>query len=89
MDRLELFRNLMIMAAADGKFTEDELRFLGKRASRWGITDAEFTATLKYSVDANAHMTIPDDAEQRRVGRRPFAACPTSVHAMSHSSATR
>ena len=66
MDRLELFRNLMVMAISDGKLTEDEIRFLGKRASRWGITDAEFTATLRYAVDPSAHLTVPDDPEQRR-----------------------
>ena len=27
MDRLDLFNNLMIMAAADGKFTEEEIAF--------------------------------------------------------------
>ncbi len=66
MDRLELFRNLMVMAASDGKFTEDEIRVLGNRASRWGITDAEFTATLKYSVEPTSHLTVPEDPEQRR-----------------------
>jgi uncharacterized tellurite resistance protein B-like protein len=66
MDRLELFRNLMVMAASDGKFTEDEIRFLGQRANKWGITDAEFSAALRSAVDPSAHLTIPEDGEQRR-----------------------
>jgi len=66
MDQHELFRNLMVMAAADGKLTEDEVRFLGKRAAKWGITDDQFTAAIKYAIDPSAHLTIPEDPEQRR-----------------------
>jgi uncharacterized tellurite resistance protein B-like protein len=31
MTRFELFKNLMVMAAADGKLTEDEVTFLSQR----------------------------------------------------------
>ncbi len=66
MDQLELFRNLMVMAASDGNLAEDEIKFLAKRANKWGITDNEFTAALKYAIDPDAHLTIPEESEQRR-----------------------
>ena len=66
MEPLELFRNLFIMAAADGKLTEDEVQFLSLRSARWGITNAQFTAALKGAHEPGAQLTIPADHEQRR-----------------------
>jgi uncharacterized tellurite resistance protein B-like protein len=59
MTRSELFKNLMVMAAADGKLTEEEVTFLAQRSSRWGITDTEFAEALKYSISPEAHISIP------------------------------
>ena len=59
MTRSELFKNLMVMAAADGKLTEEEVTFLAQRSSRWGITDSEFGEALKYSISPEAHISIP------------------------------
>lgn len=66
MDPSELFRNLFVMAAADGKLTDDEVAFLSKRAEHWGISNYQFAEALKYAHDPKAHLTIPPDHEQRR-----------------------
>ena len=38
MSRSDLFRNLLLMAAVDGRMSESELRLLVHRAAQWGIT---------------------------------------------------
>jgi uncharacterized tellurite resistance protein B-like protein len=66
MDKLRLFRNLMTMAAIDGKMTQEEVLFLALRCSRWGITDQQFHATLAEIKTEEPKLEIPDDAAQRR-----------------------
>jgi uncharacterized tellurite resistance protein B-like protein len=57
--KLDHFRNLMILAAADGKLTEEEIAFLTMRSARWGITDLEFHEALEYARHAQAELVIP------------------------------
>jgi uncharacterized tellurite resistance protein B-like protein len=66
MDRLDLFRNLMVMAASDGKFTDEEIDFLAKRAGKLGINDEKFGAAVKYAANPNATLDIPPDEDQRK-----------------------
>ena len=66
MDRAEMFRNLMVMAAADRKFTDEEVELLALRASRWGLTDAQFDQAVAYAADGNAELTLPDNDDERR-----------------------
>ena len=37
MEKVELFRNLVNLAAADQKFTEEEVQFLAERAERLSL----------------------------------------------------
>ena len=37
MDRIELFSNLVALAASDGKFTPQEIEYLAIKAETWGI----------------------------------------------------
>ncbi len=66
MDRFELFKNLMVMAAADKKFTEEEVEFLALRSSRWGISDQQFEEAFEFAKSNEAEMTIPEGQEERR-----------------------
>jgi uncharacterized tellurite resistance protein B-like protein len=66
MERFELFKNLMVMAAADKKFTEEEVEFLALRSSRWGISDQQFEEALQFAKSSGAKMTIPEGQEERR-----------------------
>ena len=62
----ELFRNLMVMAAADGQMTEEEAAFLSKRAKRWGITEDQFADAMVFSVSKEAVVSIPATHLERR-----------------------
>jgi uncharacterized tellurite resistance protein B-like protein len=66
MDKLQLFRNLMLLAASDGKLTEEEIAFLSLRSARWGISDGEFRAALADARDHRAEFVVPPGREQRR-----------------------
>ena len=65
MEPFEMFKNLMVMAAADQKFTEEEIAFLSMRSSRWGLTDAQFDEALQYVASGRQEMTYPESREQR------------------------
>ncbi len=65
MQAYELFKDLMVMAIADGKLTEEELRMLAGRAIRWGISNEQFEQAMEYALSDEAHVTIPPDPEDR------------------------
>ena len=65
MQKLERFRNLMVLAASDGRMTEEEIVFLSLRAARWGITDDQFQATLEYAKSPEADLAIPGSDGER------------------------
>ena len=66
MTLVEMFRNLMVMAAADQKFTNEEIELLALRSNRWGISDKDFEAALRYAADPQAAITVPVNGEDRR-----------------------
>lgn len=66
MDTSELFRNLIHLAAADGKFTSEEIEFLVQRAERWKIPDSEFDAVIKgLGDDPHVELHIPEGHRDR------------------------
>lgn len=65
MDRKHLFRNLMVVASIDGRLTEEEITFLSLRATRWGLTDAEFQADVAYAKSPQAELVIPPSPQDR------------------------
>jgi uncharacterized tellurite resistance protein B-like protein len=65
MDKLHRFRNLMVLAAADGRMTEEEVVFLSLRASRWGITDDQFQEALEFAKSPTADLEVPAKRQER------------------------
>ena len=65
MDHKHLFRNLMVVAAIDGKMTEAEITYLSLRATRWGLTEAEFQADVEYARSRDAELVIPPGRKDR------------------------
>lgn len=66
MDKLRLFRNLMVLAASDGKMTEEEIVFLSLRSTSWGISEADCQAALDFARGGRAELELPGDDDQRR-----------------------
>ena len=65
MDRLELLKNLLVMAAADGSFSAAEFNLLATRSARWGVGDEQFAEAIEYALSADAQLTIPDLQSKR------------------------
>lgn len=66
MDRVTFFENLMVMAAADGKFTDEEMAYLIVRAEQWGITDRQVRTAINQAAGSAAALLIPPDRTDRR-----------------------
>ena len=65
MERFEMFKILMVMAAADKKFTNEEVELLALRSSRWGLTDEQFTAALEFAKGGAQSLPFPESRESR------------------------
>lgn len=65
MERIELFHSLVNLAASDGKFTDEEIRFLADRAEKWQIPKGEFETALAGISEGNFELKVPDGYESR------------------------
>ncbi len=66
MTNLEKFRNLMVLAAVDGKVTEEELMFLSNRAARWGLSNEQVQTALTFARSPEAALEVPVLRSQKR-----------------------
>lgn len=65
LSHLELFQNLVNLAAADGKFTEEEVLHLARRAEQWGISNDEFESTIAGIMEGELEIRLPDVRAKR------------------------
>ena len=63
--KLELFHNLVNLAAVDGKFAEEEITFLAVRAERWGISHDEFETAIAGLMSGQLEISLPDTQAKR------------------------
>ncbi len=64
MELLEKLKNLLVMAAADGTFTEREINFLADRCVQWGLSEDDFAAAIEYALQDGAHLHIPEQRHE-------------------------
>jgi len=65
MDNITLFHNLVQMAAVDGKFTEEEVSHLIKRADQWGIPNDEFETAMAGISTGKSSIEVPERYENK------------------------
>ena len=65
MENIDLLRNLMIMAFADGILSEPELEFLQERRRQWGVSIKDFNLALEQAGTDNAKLELPEEHSQR------------------------
>ncbi|HMO14777.1 MAG TPA: hypothetical protein PKD64_06400 [Pirellulaceae bacterium] len=65
MDKIELFHNLVHMAAVDGKFTEEEIHYLVGFAERWEISGDEFETAMAGVASGGIAINLPPTHELR------------------------
>lgn len=65
MEPLDMFKNLVVMAAADRAFAQEEIDFLSARAHALGLTDDDFRAVLDFAISGDATIDLPVAEEDR------------------------
>ncbi len=65
MNQLKKFKNLLVMAMADGGISEREIKFLSERCERWGLSDSQFAEAVQFALNNPGQLEIP----QRRTER--------------------
>jgi uncharacterized tellurite resistance protein B-like protein len=62
MDKL---RNLLVMAASDGRLTEREVNYLADRCKKWGLPESSFSDAITYALSEEAELTLPPRESER------------------------
>lgn len=65
MNHTEIFHSLVNLAAADNKFTDEEIQYLVRFAEKWNIPSDEFETALAGIQEGTLEMTIPESHEGR------------------------
>jgi uncharacterized tellurite resistance protein B-like protein len=65
MESIELFNNLMLLAAADGKLTREEVAFLAVRAEDLGLSAADVESAIAGAATGDADIVIPEGHQER------------------------
>ena len=66
MNPTDLLRNLFIMAFADGEISPEEMSLLAEHRDHWGMSKAQFEATLREAESPSAPLQLPEDRDDRR-----------------------
>ncbi|MEM9367913.1 MAG: TerB family tellurite resistance protein [Planctomycetota bacterium] len=60
-----LLRNMVVMALADGSFSQREVNLLADRCLELGMGQPELEAALSYGLSDDAALELPDTPEQQ------------------------
>ncbi len=68
MEHLDHLKNLVIMAAADGSLTEQEIALLVDRCTALGLAEEDLEKAIAFALSGEAKLKFPvDRAEQDRM----------------------
>jgi len=65
LERIDLFRHLVAMAASDGEFKESEVQMLAVRANQWNITQDQFEDIIADIKSGKVDLKIPGGLEDK------------------------
>lgn len=65
MEQLDHLKNLVIMAAADGTLTEQEIALLVDRASALGLDEEDLEKAIAYALSGEAKLKFPIDRNEQ------------------------
>ena len=65
MSRVELFSNLVLLASADGRFTEEEVTYLAQKAEKWDISPDDVETAFAGASTGEAEIIIPESMDER------------------------
>ena len=68
MQQLDHLKNLVIMAAADGSLTEQEIALLVDRCSALGLAEEDLEKAIDFALSGGARLLLPiDRTEQNKM----------------------
>jgi uncharacterized tellurite resistance protein B-like protein len=68
MERLDHLKNLVVMAAADGSLSEQEISLLIDRCSELGLSEEDLEKAISFALSGDAKLRFPiDRAEQNKM----------------------
>lgn len=65
MSKIELFNNLVLLASADGRFTQEEVTFLAMKAEKWNISSDDVESALAGASTGEAEIVVPETHEEK------------------------
>ena len=65
MERIELFSNLVALAASDGKFMPQEVEYLARKAELWGLDPDDVDSVLIGMQESAQEVTVPPTRGER------------------------
>jgi uncharacterized tellurite resistance protein B-like protein len=66
MNRLQLLKNLVVMAVIDGSVGEHELALLSQRCAQWGLSEKELHEAISFALSDQAALHLPSDLSENR-----------------------
>ena len=67
MENIDQLKNLIVMAAADGKFTQSELELLAERCHQFGLSQEQFEKAFAEATRSDAKFVIPTEQAEKAV----------------------
>ncbi|GIW98314.1 MAG: hypothetical protein KatS3mg111_1647 [Pirellulaceae bacterium] len=65
MQRLDHLKNLVIMAAADGALSENEIALLIDRCRELGLQEEDLESAIAFALSEQASLRLPVDREEQ------------------------
>ncbi len=65
MQQLDHLKNLVIMAAADGSLSEQEIALLVDRCAELGLREEDLEAAIAFALSGEATLKLPVDREEQ------------------------
>ncbi len=66
MTPLDQLKNLVIMAAADGSLSEQEIALLIDRCGHLGLQEEDLEKAIAFAQSGDAKMRLPSDREEQK-----------------------
>lgn len=65
MQKIDLFRHLVAIAASDGEFSESEVQMLAVRANQWNVTQQQFEQVVAEIQSGHLNLKLPTRMNER------------------------
>jgi uncharacterized tellurite resistance protein B-like protein len=65
MNRIDQLKNLVIMAAADGRLTQSEIALLIDRCAELGLSESDLESAIDYALSEKPALKLPTTKEEK------------------------